>query len=277
MKKVFFVIIFIILNTISYGKNDVTIDWLNGKIISTGSSNMAIDEEGNPIDIETNNAISISEARNISYERSKENALINAMNSITAIQVDSEKKIADLIKADPVVRRNIYEIIEKNSIYKDTTSNYLTSSCKFELNTGYLTEAINYQFPKDNFPIQNNIEISTLYSSIIIDVRGLNIKPMLIPAIVNENGLEIYNKNFINPEDAVKYNVVSYVYTEKDAIKHKKAGKNPLFCVALKNINGNPVVSDSDVKKIFSHKKNIEYLKKCRVIFIIDRLRHESN
>jgi hypothetical protein len=95
---------------------------------------------------------------------------------------------------------------------------------------------------------------------------------MLIPAIINESGLEVYNKNFINPDDAIKYNVVSYVYTEKDAIRHKKAGKNPLFCIALKNINGNPVISDSDIKKIFSHKKNIEYLKKCRVIFIIDRL-----
>ncbi|MCL2154644.1 MAG: hypothetical protein FWH53_03150 [Leptospirales bacterium] len=272
MKKFFLIILFIILNTISYGKNDATIDWLNSKIISIGDSNMAIDEEGNPVDVETNRALSISEARNISYERSRERALVNAINTISTIQVDNEKKIADLIKSDPTVRKNIYEIIEKNSTYKDVTSNYLVSSCKFELNTGYLTEAINYNFPKDNFPIQDNIEISTLYSSIIIDVRGLGIKPMLIPSIINESGLEVYNKNFINPDDAVKYSVVSYVYNEKDAIKHKKAGKNPLFCVALKNINGNPVISDDDIKKIFSHKKNIEYLKRCRVIFIIDRL-----
>ena len=276
MKRTFLIVLFIIINTISYGKNDASIDWLNGKIISIGSANMAIDENGVPIDVETNNALSISEARSISYERSKEKALNNAINTISAMQVDSENKIADLIKTDPVVRRNIYEIIEKNSKYKDVTSNYLISSCKLELKTGYLTEAINYSFPKDNFPIQNNIDISTLYSSIIIDVRGLGINPMLIPSIVNENGLEVYNKNFINPDDAIKYNVVSYVYTEKDAIKHKKAGKNPLFCIALKNINGNPVISDNDIKKIFSHKKNIEYLKKCRVIFIIDRLRHES-
>ncbi|MCL1865207.1 MAG: hypothetical protein FWF73_05285 [Spirochaetes bacterium] len=272
MKKIILIILFIILNSGSYGKNDVAVDWLNGKIISIGDSSMSIDENGNPIDIETNSVLSISEARNISYERSREKALINAINIINTIQVDNEKKIADLIKIDPVVRRNIYEVIEKNSTYKDVTSNYLISSCKFELNTGYLAEAVNYSFPKDNFPIQDNIEISTLYSSIIIDVRGLNIKPMLIPSVLNESGLEVYNKNFINPADAVKYNVVSYVYTEKDAIKHKKAGKNPLFCIALKNINGNPVISDSDIKKIFSHKKNIEYLQKCRVIFIIDRL-----
>ncbi|MCL1833618.1 MAG: hypothetical protein FWG49_03860, partial [Leptospirales bacterium] len=202
MKKRFLIILFIILNTVSYGKNDASVDWLNGKIISTGDAQMAIDEYGVPVDFETNRALSISEARNISYEKSREKALINAINTISAMQVDSEKKIADLIKNDPVVRRNIYEIIEKNSIYKDVTSDYLISSCKFELNTGYITEAINYSFPKDNFPIQDNIEISTLYSSLIIDVRGLGIKPMLIPSVVNESGLEVYNKNFINPDDA---------------------------------------------------------------------------
>jgi hypothetical protein len=276
MKKAFLIILFIIINTAGYSKNDASIDWLNGKITSIGSSNMAVDEQGAPIDFETNNILSISEARSISYERSKEKALANAINTISAIQVDNENKISDLIKTDPFVRRNIYEIIEKNSVYKDVTSDYLISSCQLELKTGYLAEAINYSFPKDKFPVQDNIEISTLYSSIIIDVRGLGIKPMLIPSIVNENGLEIYSKNFINPDDAVKFNIVSYVYTEKDAMKHKKAGKNPLFCIALKNINGNPVISYNDVKKIFSHKKNIEYLKKCRVIFIIDRLRHES-
>ena len=274
MKKTFLIIIFIIINTVSYGKNDAAVDWLNGRVISTGINNMAIDEKGVPVDFETNNGLAISEARTISYERSKEKAFINAINTISAIQVDSAYKIADLIKTDPVVRRNIYEVIEKNSIYKDVTSDYLISSCRLEFNTGHLAEAINYTFPQDKFPMQDNIEISTLYSSIIIDVRGLGIKPMLIPSIVNEHGLEIYSKNFINPDDAIKYNIVSYVHTEKDATKHKKAGKNPLFCIALKNINGSPVISDNDVKKIFSHKKNIEYLKKCRVIFIIDRLQN---
>jgi len=277
MKKTLLTAVLIISSAVGYSSNSGAIDWLNGKINSTGSSNMAIDEYGYPIDVETNQVLSISEARNISYERSKGKALANAINVINTIQVDSEKKISDLIKSDPVVRKNIYEVLEKNSTYRDVTSNYLASSCKFEIKTGHLIEAINYSFPKDNFPIQDNIEISTLYSSIIIDVRGLSIKPMLIPAIINESGLEVYNKNFINPDDAIKHNVVSYVYTEKDAIKHKKAGKNPLFCVALKNMNGNPVISDSDIKKMFSHKKNIEYLKKCRVIFIIDRLKHESN
>jgi hypothetical protein len=47
------------------------IDWIDGKIRSTGSSSMAIDEHGTPVDMESGRQLSISEARNISYDRAK--------------------------------------------------------------------------------------------------------------------------------------------------------------------------------------------------------------
>lgn len=253
------------------GNTEARIDWIENKVRSAGSSSMAIDEHGSPIDMETGKQLSISDARNISYERAKEKALIDAINAINEIQVDNEKKIKDLVLSDLAVRQTIAKVIGEYSHYKDKPSGYLSSTCDLEFNLGYLLTAINYNFPADQFPVSNDTDISTNYTSLIIDVRGLNIKPMLLPSVINENGLEVYNKNFIRTSDAVKYNPVSYVYNEKDAIKHKKAGKHPLFCAALKNMNGNPVISDNDVKKIFSNKKNIEYLSKCRVIFIINR------
>lgn len=273
MKKIiiYTLLIFLIPGYTFPGNVNSHIDWVEYKVKAVGNSNMAIDETGAPVDMETGRQLSISEARNISYERAKEKALIEAIGIINNIEVDSEKKISDLIRSDLTVRQNISRIIEEYSHYKDRPSGYLSSTCELDFNLGYLLTAINYNFPSDSFPVRNDIEISTQYTSLIIDVRGLGIKPMMVPAVLNENGLEIYNKNFIKSSDAVKYGAVSYVYSEKDAIKHKKAGKHPLFCAALKNVNGNPVISDNDVKKILSHKKNIEYLSKCRVIFIINR------
>lgn len=273
MKKITDFILLILLSAISaaYGNTGARIDWTAGKLISTGNSSMAIDEHGSPVDMETGRQLSIADARNISYERAREKALIEAINAINQMQVDNEKKVKDLALKDQAVRQNIARIIEEYSHYRDRPAGYLSSDCVLEFNLGYMLTALNYSFPMDTFPSGDDAEISTLYTSIIIDIRGLGIKPMLLPSVLNENGLEIYNKNFIKPSDAVKYNPVSYVYSEKEAMKHKKAGKHPLFCAALKNMNGNPVISDNDVKKMFSNKKNIEYLSKCRVIFIIDR------
>jgi hypothetical protein len=270
-RLLYLILILIFLAPGTESKNISRIDWINGKLYSTGNSSIAIDHHGYPVDFESGDKLSISESRNISYERSKEKALIDAINIINNIQVDSEKKIKDLILNDVAVRQNITRIIETHSYYKDKTSDSLQTTCELEFKTGYLLTAINYNFPGEAFPAPEIPGISTLYTSFIIDVRGLKIKPMLLPSVLNESGLEIYSKNYINPSYAVRHNMVTYVYNEKDALKHKKAGKHPLFTVALKNMNGYPVVSDDAIKKIFSNKKNIEYLSKCRVIFIIDR------
>ena len=272
MKKIkYFILIFIISIYTVPGIAASRVDWIEGKIKSTGNSRIAIDESGSPVDIETGKTLSISEARNIAYDRSKEIALVEAIKTISEIQVDNQKKIKDLIREDLTVRQNISGVLEEYSRYKDSPADYISSACELEFNLGYLLTVLNYSFPGDSFPVRDDIEISTKYTSLIIDVRGLGIKPMLLPSILNESGLEIYNKNFIKSADAVKYNPVSYVYNEKDAIKHKKSGQKPLFCAALKNMNGNPVIPDNVIKKMFSNKKNIEYLSKCRVIFIIDR------
>jgi len=270
-KLLYLILILTPLTPAIQAKNNSGIDWVKGKVYSTGINSMAINLHGHPVDIESGNKLSISDTRNISYERSREKALIKAIDIINNIQVDSEKKIKDLILNDVTVRKNITRIIESHASYKDKTSDYLVTSCELEFNTGYLLTAINYNFPGDIFPALNDSGITTLYTSLIIDARGLKIKPMLLPSILNESGLEIYSKNFINPSYAVRHNMVTYVYNETDAMKHKKAGKHPLFSVALKNMNGNPVISDDIIKKMFSNKKNIEYLSKCRVIFIIDR------
>ncbi len=265
------ILIFFILIYALPGITVSRVDWIDGKIRSTGSSHMAIDESGSPVDMETGKKLSISEARNAAYERSREKALAEAIRMISEIQVDNEKKVKDLIREDPEVRQNLPKALEEFSVFRDNPSGYLSSACDLEFPLGHLLTILNYSFPGNSFPVRDDIDIQTKYTSLIIDVRGLGIRPMLLPAVLNENGLEIYSKNFIRPADAVKYNSVSYVHNEKDAIKHKKSGKHPLFCAALRNVNGNPVISDNDAKKIFSHKKNIEYLSKCRVIFIIDR------
>ena len=70
----------------------------------------------------------------------------------------------------------------------------------------------------------------------------------------------------------MKHSAVSYVYNDKEALKHIKAGEKPYFCAALKSIQGSPVLSDDDLKKVYSDKKNLDSLRKCRVIFIIDRV-----
>ncbi len=270
IKKIFKIfIIFTIVSPIHAGP--ALSDWVAGKIIVSEQSSVITDNNGNPLDSETGGVISIAEAGSRAFERAKDAAFISAVNILKEIRIDNETTLNELVNNDETVRQRFSLFLDSRVKFREVYVDYLTRGINLEIKIGDLLQVINYEFPQKEFPLRDDINISTSYTSLVIDARGLNIKPMLLPVIYNENGLEIYSKDFISPVEAVKHNAVSYVYNEKDGIKHKKAGKKPYFCVALKSVNGSPVISDDDIKRIFSDKKNLDYLRRCRVIFILDR------
>lgn len=248
-------------------------DWLSGKITVSHQIPLVTDDRGNPVDYETGDIISISEAGNLAYKRAREGALVSLMETVKQIRIDSNSTFEDLLGRDESVRQKMADFLNRKVLSRELYIDYLTRGASIELRTGDLITVLNYDFPEREFPLRSDIDISTRYTSLIIDARGLKIEPMLLPVIYNENGLEIYSKDYIEPSYAVKYNAVSYVYNEKDAIGHRKAGDKPYFCVALKSIDGSPVIADDDSKKVFSDRKNLDSLRKCRVIFIIDRVK----
>jgi len=249
----------------------VSADWANGKISVTGQSSILTDLMGRPVDHETGEVISIAEGGARAYERAKDTAFAAAVAELRGLRVDNYTLFSDLVSEDPIVRQRLSALLDSHARYREVYVDYLTRGCILEINTGDIIRALNYNFPEREFPLRSDVEVSTLYTSLIIDTRGLGIKPMLLPVIYNESGLEIYSKDYIIAGEAVKHNPVSYVYNEKEAMKHRKAGRKPFFTSALRKSAGSPVISDEDIKRVFSDKKNLDYLRRCRVIFIIDR------
>lgn len=247
------------------------IDWLRGTLLSEAKDPMKIDFNGNPADEETGAKTSIAQSRDASYNRAKEKAVRGAVTLISNIPVDPQTTVRDLLLKDISIRQKVNIYIHEFSRFREISAGYLNSSCQLEFKLGYLIDAIGITFPEDDFPQRDDIVISTKYTSLIIDTRGLQIKPMLLPSVINENGLEIYGRKHVSGKIAVKELIVAYTFNEREAMKHKKAGNKPFFCTALKSLHGNPVISDDDIKRIFSHRDTFSYLKKCKVIFIIDR------
>ncbi len=54
-------------------------------------------------------------------------------------------------------------------------------------------------------------------------------------------------------------------------MKLRAAGGRPYYTVAVKELKGCPVLADRDIRKIFSSGETVGQLKRCRVIFIIDK------
>ncbi len=253
----------------NYSSNAV-INWKKGFIFSTGRASVHIQDNGLPVDNKTGSNTSINKARRDTYSQAREKAVENLVSVMKTIRVEPDKTLNDLLIENVITQ----EILSKNLLnwlkYKEYPENFYTALCEVKLNFGVLITALPINYPSNKFPVRDDIPLSTYYSSLIVDSRGLEVEPMLLPSIYSEDGLEIYGKQFIESSSIMEGGMISYCNTEEEAMKSKRAGERPYFTIALKSIRGCPVISEKDTRRILSNKMTIKNLKNSRVVFIID-------
>jgi len=112
-----------------------------------------------------------------------------------------------------------------------------------------------------------------VFSGLIINCQGLNLKPALSPKVLDEDGREIYGSALVSKEWAVKYGIVGYARSVQDAAKLERVGKTPGEIKALKASGKNStdiVISNDDAREVRAAAKNLKFLSECRVLFVVD-------
>jgi hypothetical protein len=187
------------------------------------------------------------------------------------IQVDGNTTIRSLVESDSDFNRQLSHVLDSKTKERSLPIDFFTSKSELSLPLEEIINILPFSFPNDDFPTFAHVSIPTRYTSLIIDTRGQRIFPTILPSVFGKDGLEIYGRYFINIRYAMKTGLVSYVFDEGEAFIHPKAGRHPYFATSMRNINNNPVLNNEDVRRIYSSPKTLVELKKCNVIFIIDR------
>jgi hypothetical protein len=248
---------------------DSFINWTKGVVTAQGRSSIVIGEKGSPVTYYSRMATTINKARIESYQIARDRALENIIKTIKSIRVDSDGMLADLISSNRLTQKKISEAIMNLFKVKEYPVDFYSSQCEVKIKIGDIIASIPYEFPSHDFPVRDDTPIKTRYSSLIIDGRDLDIKPMLFPSIFTEDGLEIYGRYFVDSRYAARNGLASYCYDEDEAMELSRAGDRPYYTSALKSFKGCPVVSERDARRILSSNDTINNLKKCRVIIIL--------
>lgn len=112
-----------------------------------------------------------------------------------------------------------------------------------------------------------------VFTGLIIDTRGLSVRPAMAPKILDENGNEIYGSKYVDRKWAVEIGMVGYDKDVNRARANDRVTANPLIVKALKTSGPNKadiVVSANDAATIHSAAANQNFLDKCKVMFIVD-------
>jgi hypothetical protein len=115
--------------------------------------------------------------------------------------------------------------------------------------------------------------VSSVYTGILIDVRGLNCSRALFPTVVNESDAEVVGPGFILPERLAASGAVVYYRDRAAATASDRIGSNPLVIRALRMTGANncdAVVSQYDAARIHGTRANLELMANCKVGFLVD-------
>lgn len=116
---------------------------------------------------------------------------------------------------------------------------------------------------KADFTIQKE----GVYTGVIIDCRGLGLKPAMSPVIKNANLESIYGYKNLDYDYVVSHGMAGYAH---DMSKTSRAGSNPLIVKAQSMVGQgvNPVLSMRDADKVLLENQATHFLDKTNVVFL---------
>ncbi len=243
-----------------------TINWTTGTVTATGN---AVPQDTRPASIE-----SIPGAARADASRH----LIRILK-----QIHIEPDVT--VEASAGSNDTILAGIEKTARDATVVRQYYTSGLALEIQItasmlgGFLQlvlpEEIR-QIPKINPTPPKNLSENQnhpVHTGLIIDARGLDLKPVLNPRIISEQGHDIYSAAFISRDFAVKNGVCTYACDMETATAHPRIGNSPLVFKGLRMSQEHPsavVISMPDYSLLEKTTERHTFLKECRVIIVAD-------
>ena len=110
-------------------------------------------------------------------------------------------------------------------------------------------------------------------TGLIVDAKGLGVRPAMAPKIVDENGNEVYGSRYVSREWAVQIGMVGYDKDVTRATTNDRVTSNPIVVKAVRVAGANKadvVISNADAAMIHAASQNMNFLDKCKVMFIVD-------
>jgi len=210
----------------------------------------------------------------------KNDALRQMLATINGMYLDAETTVRDFTLESDVIRtkvegvaRNFWQVGEPD--YKSDGSIEVTMAMALDSVTQVLIPA---KFPNMGtgtpiVPPQPAPSPGQVYTGLIVDCRGMEVRPAMAPKIMNESDTEVYGSRYVSREYAIQQGMVGYGRNLDQAKTNDRVTDHPLIVKALRAEGPNHtdvVISNGDADMLHGVSENLSFLQKCRVMLIVD-------
>ncbi len=219
-----------------------------------------------------------AQARAMAERAAQVVALRNLLEAVKGVRVDSTTLVENFMVTSDVIRTEVSGFVQGAMImdkkYMSDGSVEVTVGMKL---TGALADALLPKTPPTPpTGITGTLTPATpgqAYTGLIVDARGLGVRPAIAPKIVNEDGKEVYGSAWISRDYAVREGMVGYLKDPIAAQTNPRVTDKPLMVKALK-VSGEGrvdlMIANADAAMLHGVSQNLSFLEKCRVIILVD-------
>lgn len=258
------------------------VNWTKGYILSKG------------IGAPPENAYGKPHARPLALRAAKLDAMRNLLEVVNGVRIDSQTLVKNFAVESDIIRAQVEGTVRGAQIVKQEYMSDGTVEVTIRMNLyGDFSQLV---FPRNNLkpdavpptihlkrkpaparnaggddaPLQPS---AAAYTGLVVDARGLGASPAMAPNIVDESGQQVYGTAFVDREYAVQHGMSGYAKDIDGAINHQRVTDNPLM-IKGKSVQGpgrsDIVISNEDALKLRSASEHLSFLKKCRVMVVVD-------
>jgi hypothetical protein len=221
-------------------------------------------------------------ARPMALRAAQVDAYRNLLEVTKGVQIDSQTTVKDFVTESDVINTQVSGLIKGAKV---TNKEYLsdgTVEVTVRMPLSGIAKAI---YPKafaddkktDQPPPRVRVRPTPaggdIYTGLVIDARGLQARPAMSPKVIDENGKEVYGSLVVNKDYAVQQGISGYARDLTAAQGNARVTNNP---VTVKGLSAEGAgksdikISNDDAMKLRSVKENVDFMKKCRVMIVLD-------
>ena len=237
------------------------VDWTTGVITSVG------------IGAPPANPANPAQARAMAERAAQVVALRNLLESVKGVRIDSTTTVENFMVTSDVVRTQVSGFVQGATVmdkkYMSDGSVEVTVGMKL---TGALADALLPKTSSAELPA-GSATGGQVFTGLIVDARGLGVRPAMAPKILSEDGKEVYGSAWVNRDWAVREGMAGYLKDPAQAQTNPRVTDKPLLVKAVKasgDARVDMVISNADAATIQGASQNLSFLEKCRVIILVD-------
>lgn len=190
-------------------------------------------------------------------------AFRNLLAQVKGVSVDGTRKMGDLMEKDDV-RARVEGMVRG---YKVVAKRYFSDGgveVDIEVPLALLTDVVD----PDPTPVAvaGKTDGDASNTGLVIDARGLGLKPALSPRVLDEAGKAVYSVDSLSAEARKSAGVAAYVQSLDEAQKSLKAGDKPVVFKAVKATGSDLQLAPEDAKKLAS--LNTGFLAAGKVVIV---------